>query len=357
MISGRSAEFELDYRVNADDGERTLQMSVRPIDVDGRRGAIVTHKDITELERAHGAARATKEFFELILDSLPLNIAYVNRRREFVYANRGYEEWFRLPLAALQGRRLEEMTTPDSYRQMAPRVESALSGSTVEYLARTRRGDDEHDLAVTYLPHRVDDEVAGFFAVVQDVTVERRLEQELRHAQKLEAIGQLTGGIAHDFNNLLSVVIGNLQLLERPLKGDARLGGHIATALRAALRGADLTRRLLAFARQQVARAAGDEPGAAGVRHRGPHPSHARPGDRGRQHAAGGLLADLRRPRAARVVGAQPRHQRPRRDAGRRPADARDAQPRLCRGRSGAAPEAGAGRLRRDQRERHRASA
>ncbi len=252
VISGRTAGFELDYRILAEDGERTLQMSVRPIDVDGRRGAIVTHKDITELERAHGAARATKEFFELILDSLPLNIAYVNRRREFVYANRGYEEWFRLPLAALQGRRLEEMVTADNYRQMAPRVESALSGSTVEYLTRSRRGDEEHDLAVTYLPHRVDDEVAGFFAVVQDVTVERRLEQELRHAQKLEAIGQLTGGIAHDFNNLLSVVIGNLQLLERPLKADARLGGHIATALRAALRGADLTRRLLAFARQQV---------------------------------------------------------------------------------------------------------
>jgi len=252
VISGRSTEFDLDYRVAAEDGGRTLQMSVRPHDVDGRRGAIVTHKDITELERAHGAARATKEFFELILDSLPLNIAYVNRRREFVYANRGYEEWFRLPLAALQGRRLEEMTTPDSYRQMAPRIESALSGSTVEYLARSHRGEEEHDLAVTYLPHRVDDQVAGFFAVVQDVTVERRLEQELRHAQKLEAIGQLTGGIAHDFNNLLSVVIGNLQLLERPLKGDARLGGHITTALRAALRGADLTRRLLAFARQQV---------------------------------------------------------------------------------------------------------
>jgi PAS domain S-box-containing protein len=252
VIQGQSAEFELDYRISADDGERTLQMSVRPIDVDGRRGAIVTHKDITDLERAHGAARATKEFFELILDSLPLNIAYVNRGREFVYANRGYEEWFQLPLAALQGRRLEEMTSPDNYRQMAPRIQSALAGRTVEYLARSRRGDEEHDLAVTYLPHRVAGEVAGFFAVVQDVTVERRLEQELRHAQKLEAIGQLTGGIAHDFNNLLSVVIGNLQLLERPLKGDARLGGHIMTALRAALRGADLTRRLLAFARQQV---------------------------------------------------------------------------------------------------------
>ncbi|MBS0375726.1 MAG: PAS domain-containing protein [Proteobacteria bacterium] len=252
VISGRSAEFELDYRVADELGARLLQMSVRPLDVDGQRGAIVTHKDITDLERAHGAARATKEFFELILDSLPLNIAYVNRRREFVYANRGYEEWFQLPLAALQGRRLEEMSTADNYRQMAPRIESVLSGSTVEYLARSRRGDEEHELAVTYLPHTVDGQVAGFFAVVQDVTVERRLEQELRHAQKLEAIGQLTGGIAHDFNNLLSVVIGNLQLLERPLKAEPRHAGHIATALRAALRGADLTRRLLAFARQQV---------------------------------------------------------------------------------------------------------
>ncbi len=252
VIAGREPSATLDYRVANEDGERALQMGIRPLDVDGRRGAIVTHKDITELEQAHDAVRRTKEFFELILDSLPLNIAYVNRRREFVYANRGYEEWFRLPMAALQGRRLEELTTSAAYRQMAPRIESVLSGRTVDYSARVSRGEEERDLAVTYLPHRVDDVVEGFFAVVRDVTAHRRLESELRHAQKLEAVGQLTGGIAHDFNNLLSVVIGNLQLLERPLKTEPRLGSHITTALRAALRGADLTRRLLAFARQQV---------------------------------------------------------------------------------------------------------
>ena len=252
VIAGREPAAVLEYRVEHDDGERSLQMAVRPLDVDGRRGAIVTHKDITELEQAHDQVRKTKEFFELILDSLPLNIAYVNRRREFVYANRGYEEWFQLPAAALHGRRLEELTTPASYRQMAPRVEAVLSGRTVEYSARGSRGEEERDLAVTYLPHRVDDVVEGFFAVVRDVTAHKRLESELRHAQKLEAVGQLTGGIAHDFNNLLSVVIGNLQLLERPLKAEPRLGAHITTALRAALRGADLTRRLLAFARQQV---------------------------------------------------------------------------------------------------------
>ncbi len=77
-------------------------------------------------------------------------------------------------------------------------------------------------------------------------------EKQLHHAQKMEAIGNLTGGMAHDFNNLLGVIIGNLDLLGDRLKGrsdDAALLSQ--SALEAALRGADLTRRLLAFARQQ----------------------------------------------------------------------------------------------------------
>jgi nitrogen-specific signal transduction histidine kinase len=78
-----------------------------------------------------------------------------------------------------------------------------------------------------------------------------RLEEQLSHAQRLEAIGQLTGGIAHDFNNLLTVISGNLQILEDELadRPDAReIAGN---ALRAVGRGADLTRKLLAFARRQ----------------------------------------------------------------------------------------------------------
>ncbi len=78
----------------------------------------------------------------------------------------------------------------------------------------------------------------------------RRTEEQLSHAQKLEAIGQLTGGIAHDFNNLLTIVSGNLQLLETDMP-DAERREIIDSALRAVDRGSDLTRRLLAFARRQ----------------------------------------------------------------------------------------------------------
>jgi signal transduction histidine kinase/ActR/RegA family two-component response regulator len=108
------------------------------------------------------------------------------------------------------------------------------------------------DLDITYLPHRDDEQVVqGCFLMARNVTTRVRLEAELRQSQKLEAIGKLTGGIAHDFNNLLSVAIGNAQLLSRTLKDSPRLHKQAETILRAAMRGAELTRRLLTFARQQ----------------------------------------------------------------------------------------------------------
>jgi CheY-like chemotaxis protein len=82
-----------------------------------------------------------------------------------------------------------------------------------------------------------------------------RAEQALRHAQKLEGIGHLTGGVAHDFNNLLTVIIGNLEVLQRHLQDAApdiaRLARSTDNAIRGAKRAETLTQRLLAFARQQ----------------------------------------------------------------------------------------------------------
>lgn len=89
-------------------------------------------------------------------------------------------------------------------------------------------------------------------AHVLAATLQRdRTQQQLAHAQRLEAVGQLTGGIAHDFNNLLTMISGNLQLLEAELddRPDAQLA--IASALRAVGRGSALTSKLLAFARRQ----------------------------------------------------------------------------------------------------------
>ena len=94
-----------------------------------------------------------------------------------------------------------------------------------------------------------------FTGFVRDLTTRMKLEQELRQAQKMEAIGQLTGGVAHDFNNLLTVISGNLEMLERYLKS-AEERDILRDAQEASHLGADLARRLLAFGRRQPLMAA-----------------------------------------------------------------------------------------------------
>ncbi|MBX3507345.1 MAG: PAS domain S-box protein [Parvibaculum sp.] len=84
-----------------------------------------------------------------------------------------------------------------------------------------------------------------------DVTEQRSLEERMRQSQKMEVIGQMTGGVAHDFNNLLTVILGNAELLAEQLRDKERLKALAEMTAAAAQRGAQLTHRLLAFARRQ----------------------------------------------------------------------------------------------------------
>lgn len=93
--------------------------------------------------------------------------------------------------------------------------------------------------------------VTHYVAVKEDISERKATEERLRRAQRMETIGQLTGGVAHDFNNLLAIILGNLQLLEENPALDREGRELIADAIWSAERGAQLTHRLLAFARRQ----------------------------------------------------------------------------------------------------------
>lgn len=94
-------------------------------------------------------------------------------------------------------------------------------------------------------------ELIGFAKVTRDLTERKAAEEQLRQAQKMEAVGQLTGGVAHDFNNLLTAIVGNLEMLARRLPAGDPGRRYAEGALRAASRGSELTQQLLTFSRRE----------------------------------------------------------------------------------------------------------
>jgi len=101
------------------------------------------------------------------------------------------------------------------------------------------------------LTQRTEELIAVNRRLEAEIAQREAAENQLRQAQKMEALGQLTGGIAHDFNNLLTTVIGNLELAQKRIRGEPRITRLLEAALKAAGRGATLVRDLLTFARRQ----------------------------------------------------------------------------------------------------------
>jgi PAS domain S-box-containing protein len=124
------------------------------------------------------------------------------------------------------------------------------SSNDAEFVFRVAKADGSEAILKLRAQERRDfyDDGQILSATLQDITEETRKEEQLRRAQKMEAIGKLTGGVAHDFNNLLAIIQGNSELLELTLDHDLDLLDEIQKATR---RGASLTQRLLAYARQQ----------------------------------------------------------------------------------------------------------
>ncbi|NLG75378.1 MAG: PAS domain S-box protein, partial [Xanthomonadaceae bacterium] len=237
---------------------RGRQMHVRIIlQAERREGRAVrlhgTMQDVTDLVMAERQLRETRDFFELTLNAVPTPVTYIDANMQITYVNRAVEEWFDRPREEIVGKHLREVITPDTLMTMGPQIAAAMRGESVlamqSGIRNGRMREWQNHLVPQIGPNR---EVIGFFSILYDLTEIKRLESRLLQAQKMEAIGQLTGGVAHDFNNLLGVVIGNLQLIERSVAENPGLARKVHTAMRAAARGADLTKRLLAFARRQI---------------------------------------------------------------------------------------------------------
>ncbi len=205
-----------------------------------------------ENSRIAAALRRSEERLRLINDNIPILIGYFDKDEIYRYANKGYSDWYGLPVDAVTDRAVPEVIGPQVYGQVREFVQKALTGQQVTYEYEMDRAGQTVFARSTLVPEiNADGETLGCFVFSHEITEQRRMQAALVQAQKMEAVGQLTGGLAHDFNNLLTVIIGNLAALQDQRPDDAGVNEFVEPALQSARRGAQLIKRLLTFSRQQ----------------------------------------------------------------------------------------------------------
>ena len=209
--------------------------------------------DRTEQILARTALRESEDQFRALIESAPDAVLIASKSGRIILANRQAENLFSYNKGELLKMSLldllpdikmgigDDAMTEDGEGQ----VDSALVSMVV-----TDSAGSTHPVEVAVSSAET---AAGrtVTCLVRDVSDRTQLEAQLRQSQKMDAIGKLTGGMAHDFNNLLGVIMGNLDLASRKLDADHPILKRLDTAHKAAERGADLTKRMLAVARRQ----------------------------------------------------------------------------------------------------------
>lgn len=257
-VIGRRLPFDRKYRiVHPSDGavrwlwgrgELALDPGGMPIRMFG------TIQDITEAHVAQEALLESERKYRTLVEGLPVGLYRSSPDGRLLAVNRA---WLNLmgydsEEQALQLRMARDIYVDPALRPRLVEQVSAEPGGT-SFEARWKRRDGTPiDVRVTARPVRdADGKAIAFESAVEDVTQRRILEEQLRQAQKIEAVGQLAGGVAHDFNNLLTTIVTSADLLSDLAPAGSEAAEDVAAIKHAAQRGAELTKKLLAFGRKQ----------------------------------------------------------------------------------------------------------
>ena len=208
-----------------------------------------------EFARENEERRKAEELLRAIIDEAPFAVVAVDSARRVLVWSRGAEATFGYTATEALGQNFDQLCVPDEEAAMRDKVWKDLAGGAAMRAVPARRRRKDGRMVEILASGRAlldaNGEFRGAIGVLDDVTEKLSMERQLRQAQRMEAVGQLTGGLAHDFNNILSVVVGNLDLLVDELGADSKPRALAESAMKGALRGAELVQRLLAFARRQ----------------------------------------------------------------------------------------------------------
>ena len=244
------AASELCHR--PDGASFAFEYSVRPIVRDDvKQGAVCGFVDISERQRAEANIRT---FYNHSSECHAVLVAVENGHYRYEEINPATLSLYGKTRDQVIGYTVDEVFGAEKAAEVNKYLSACLQ-SGAPYRYERMQGDQIVEAIASPVPPEPG-KPRRLVVTARVVTETRRLEQQLRQAQKMEAVGQLTGGIAHDFNNLLTVILGNVDSLRRRYErggppSHAEFDRLSAATLRAAQRAASLTHRLLAFSRQQ----------------------------------------------------------------------------------------------------------
>ncbi|MDP6474240.1 MAG: PAS domain S-box protein [Alphaproteobacteria bacterium] len=246
--------YELEFGITRPDGARRAVFTRAEIEYDaaGNPARLIgMMQDITERKLAEEALATSERLHRSILDNMIDTFYRTNREGRIIIASPSAESLLGHPVEDLLGKAMVDFYKNPADRELFLQRLDEMGGQLSGFEAELVRKDGESVWVSTNA--RIwtgpSGEVMGVEGIARDIAENRKVAEQLRQAQKMEAVGQLTGGVAHDFNNILAIIMGNAELLGADIDGgDPKL----RSIFRASLRGAELTQRLLAFSRRQA---------------------------------------------------------------------------------------------------------
>lgn len=209
----------------------------------------------TERGRAIEALERREEHYRSLIENSMDLISILNLDGTIRYVSPSHERILGYPLDELVGKNVLGFVHPHDKARVQGALESGNNGQPVE--CRARHADGSWRVLESFsrdLSHVAG--VNGMVVNARDITERKRLEEQLHHSQRLEAVGRLAGGVAHDFNNLLMVITGYSHMLLDAMHPSDPARQDLEQVVKASERATDLTRQLLAFSRRQGVRAA-----------------------------------------------------------------------------------------------------